>query len=398
MRALVIGDVGVQGGMVHIGDEAMFDVATAQLRARGVEVTGVSSNPGESAARYGIGAVAPLGFAGLSRAASVERARMLMAAAADGSLPADDPAAGAIGALRDGAALVVAGGGNLASRWPMHIVERTTLAAIASGLGRPVVVSGQTLGPDLVDDDARLVAGMLRDAALTGVREPTSAALAASWGLVPRLGVDDASFLGDGASSTAVGDHDGVLVSLSGWFGGLDPDATEAAIARLVDRAAALVGGPVRFHAHFGPVDAAAEPRGDAALHERIRSRLRTPSVVVPTGDSAGAAALARSAALLITSRYHPAVFAAPAGVPVLGLVADDYTRIKLTGVLGHWSGDGVGSATVGLADLDGGGAAAISTLVADAPRISAAAAARRPAHLAEFTAWWDAVARVVAG
>lgn len=395
MRTLVIGDIGLLDGMMHIGDEAMFEVAAAELGARGVEVVGVSANPEESAARYGIDTVPRLGFGGLARDAAAARAAMIVDAAAGGAaLPPDDPAAGALAALRAGAGVVVAGGGNLASRWPEHVFERSTLAAMAAALGRPVVVTGQTLGPDLIEDDAARVAGMLHTAALAGVREPTSLALAASWGLDARLGVDDASFLGGDGSAAA---RSGVLVSLSGWFGGLDPAETEAAIATLVDDAAELVGGPVRFHAHFGPADAAAAPRGDAALHERIRARMRAASEVVPTGDSVGAARLARSASLLITSRYHPAVFAAPAGVPVLGLVADDYTRIKQQGVLGHWANDGVGSATIDLADLARGGAAAVSRLVRDSAAIDSAAASRRQAHRAEYDAWWDAVAAAIA-
>ncbi len=411
MCALVIGDIGLLDGMMHIGDEAMFEVAAAELGSRGLSVVGVSANPAESASRYGIETVPRLGFGGLSREAAAARAAMLVDAAAGlVSLPDDDVAAGALAVLRggaglegaglegaglDGAGLIVAGGGNLASRWPEHIFERTTLAAMARALGRPVVVSGQTLGPDLIDDDAARVAEMLRGAVLAGVREPTSLALAASWGIDARLGVDDASFLGDD-DDAAPADRSGVLVSLSGWFGGLDSDDTEAAIAALIDAAAAEVGGDVRFHAHFGPADAAEAPRGDAALHERIRSRMRSASVVVPTGDSVDAARLARSASLLITSRYHPAVFAAPAGVAVLGLVADDYTRIKQQGVLGHWSGAAAGSTTLDLSDLRRDGATTVAALVSTAPAITAAAAARRHAHRVEFDAWWDAVAAAI--
>jgi hypothetical protein len=146
--------------------------------------------------------------------------------------------------------------------------------------------------------------------------------------------VDDASFLGDGPSRA---DSSGIVVSVSGWFGHRPPAGVEASLARLIDSAANIIGEPVRFHAHFGPLDPGAEPRGDAALHERIRARLTVPSTVVPTGDPRHAAALARGATLLLTSRYHPAVFAAPAGVPTVGLVADTYTGVKLGGALEHW-------------------------------------------------------------
>ena len=41
-------------------------------------------------------------------------------------------------------------------------------------------------------------------------------------------------------------------------------------------------------------------------------------------------------AALVVSSRYHPLVFATAAAVPCLGLYRDAYTRIKLQGALAH--------------------------------------------------------------
>ncbi|MFG6403734.1 polysaccharide pyruvyl transferase family protein [Microbacterium sp. P04] len=389
MPVIAIGDIGVIDGMMHIGDEAMFEAARLELGSRGVEIVGVSSVPSESAERYGIAAVPRLGFAGLDRDAAAARTRLLVAAASGTlDLPESDPAASALAVLRAGEGVFVAGGGNLASRWPVHIHERTSLAAMARALGLPVVVSGQTLGPDLVEADAAAVAAMMTGAARAAVRESASAALAASWGADVRSGVDDASFLGFDAS-TALPQPEGLLVSVSGWFDHRPPAAVEASLARLIDRAAQVVGGPVRFHAHFGPLDPAAEPRGDAALHERIRALMSADSEVVPTGDSQHAAALARGSALLITSRYHPAVFAAPAGVPVLGLVADEYTAIKLRGALGHWGEP----ATVTLDELEDEAPLAVERLVAGRDRIAAEASARRPAHRADYDAWWDDVA-----
>lgn len=389
VAVLAIGDIGVVDGMIHIGDEAMFEAARDELAARGVAITGVSSAPGESASRYGVPCVPRLGFVGLDRDAAIRRADELLAAAAGELKLADgDPAAAALAALDDASGVLIAGGGNLASRWPVHVFERTTLAAMARRRALPVVVTGQTFGPDLDPVDAERVAAMTRDAALTGVREADSAALARGWGASVHAGVDDASFLGAGP-----GDDDGpaadghVLVSLSGWFAGRPADRVEQGIAALLDHAAEVVGRVV-FHAHFGPEHADGEPRGDAALHERVRARMRQPSEVVPSGDSPASAALARRARLLVTSRYHPAVFAAPAGVPILALAADEYTHIKLGGALGHWGQDAV----VDLDELDG----AISVLdrvAASAGRTVALAAERRPGHRASAAAWWDDVA-----
>lgn len=397
VRLLSIGDIGVSDGMMHIGDEAMFEALRDEMRERDVELVGVSSEPAESTARYGVDAVPRIGFAGLSREAADERMRQVVVAAKHpSSLSADDPARAVIEAVGNTDGFVVAGGGNLASRWPVHIYERVTLAALARELGRPVVVTGQTLGPDLIDSDRTLLSRALGAADLVGVREPTSLALARELGVEARLGVDDASFLGDRDTGTehppdASGPRSGVLVSLSLALGGAPRDQTVARIARLVDRAADLTGEPVAFHAHFGPLDPSSPARGDAVLHDEVRAQMRTPSRVIPTGDPRAAARLARSSALLITGRYHPAVFAAPAGVPIVGLVADDYTRIKQLGVLGHWGQDGVAP----LADADSAGTAVLERVWSARDRISADAAEREPQNRAEASRWWDTVANV---
>lgn len=397
VRLLSIGDIGVTDGMMHIGDEAMFEALRDEMRERGVELVAVSSEPAESAERYGVDAVSRIGFTGLSRDAADERMRQVVAAAKHpSSLAADDPARAVIDAVAATGGVVVAGGGNLASRWPVHIYERATLAAIAGELGRPVVVTGQTLGPDLVDSDRALLSRALRGARLVGVRETTSLALARELGVEARLGVDDASYLGDrdprtDSEADASDPRSGVLVSLSLSLGGAPRDVTVARIARLVDRAAELTGEPIAFHAHFGPLDPDAPARGDAVLHEEVRAQMTAPSRVIPAGEPRAAARLARSAALLITGRYHPAVFAAPAGVPIVGLVADDYTRIKQLGVFGHWGQDGVAA----LADADGAGIAVLERVWAARAQIDEAAAERAPQNRAEASRWWDAVANV---
>ena len=396
MTVLAIGDIGVLNGMFHVGDEAMFDAAQRELRARGLDVVGVSSATEESTARYGIPTVPRLGFAGLDRPAARERAELLVDAASGvRPLPPDDVAHGVLAALDDASGVLHTGGGNLATRWPVHIYERSALTAMAVARGIPVVFSGQTFGPDLDAEDEDLLREALRASALVGVREPTTEALVRGWGIDVRAQVDDASFLDDVRDSDAVAPPrpPGILVSLSGWYAGRDRDEVEQGVARVIDAAASVVDGPVVFHAHFGPVDPSAPPAGDGLVHERVRAAMTAPSIVVPTGDTASSIALARSAGLLISSRYHPAVFAVPAGVPTLALAADAYTSIKLGGALGHW-----GQGTP--ADL-GDPAAAIARvreLVRDAAALRAEAAARRPVHRARATAWWDDVAGVLGG
>ncbi len=400
MRLVVIGDVGVTDAMMHIGDEAMFEAMVGQFTRRGAQVTGISADPAETANRYGIDAVQRIGFdMSLGREAAEERLRAIVAAAGSGAtaaipgmhaLGADDPAWGVIEAVRAADGVAVAGGGNMASNWPMHIFERRALAGIAAATATPFVVSGQTLGPDLVSEDRELIREIGDIARRLGVREVASARLARELGIdddVLRQTVDDASFLvdeapADGSSSPYV------LVSLSTHLGGRPRETAVAGLAALLDRLTATTGAEVRFHAHWGSLRDD-EIRGDSVLHDEVRRAMGEPSVVVPTGDSPAAARLARGAALLVSSRYHPVVFAVPAGVPTLGIHVDGYTKVKLTGALGNFDQTGV----VSIDDvIDGSAVGRAESLWSGREGIRARGLAAAERRRPESDLWWDEV------
>lgn len=375
MRIVAIGDIGVNDTMIHIGDEAMFGALVGAVRSRGVEqITGISSNPAESAARYGIDAVEPLGFGG-DRAEN--EARML------GILSAtDDRARAVVEAVHAADGVVIAGGGNMTSLWPHHVYERATLGSIAVALGKPLVVTGQTIGPELVDRDAELVAGLLSGARLVGVREPSSHAL------VTRLGVtspfeqtiDDASYLVD--DEPARGDY--CLVSLANHVGDADRDAVVREVAALLDG----LDLPVRFLAHFGSL-VPEQSRGDSVMHDRVIAAMRSPATVVTPTTSEDAAHLARGAALVVSSRYHPVVFAVPAGVPAIGIPVDEYTGVKLRGALGNFGQDGL----LPVAELvTGRGAAVASGVLARREAIREDAARLSGQKRTASADWWDRV------
>lgn len=392
MRVVVIGDVGVVGGMMHIGDEAMFDAMVEALRARDVDViTGISSAPAETADRYGIDAIDRIGFEG-SRAEMQARFDAAVAAA-DGAagLPREDPARAVIDAVAGADAVVIAGGGNLASNWPLHVYERAALGAIAERLDRPLVVSGQTFGPRLEGVDRELVGGLLRSARLVGVRERASERLASDLGVAPdRLAAnrDDASFLALGDIPGPDGADPSILVSLSVHLGGLPRDETIARLAASLDALAERTGLPLLFHPHFGSLDPEVAA-GDELLHDAIRDRLGAPSAALQPGDPRTAAQLARNAAMLVTSRYHSAVFAAPAGVPIAAVSADDYTSVKLRGATGWWDQDGVIDLAVA-ASAEGGDA--LARIWEGRAQARDAAAGARPDAEASSAAWFDRV------
>lgn len=402
MRVVAIGDVGVIDEMIHIGDEAMFEAFVDAMRARGLEsVVAISASPSETTERYRadgfrVEAIRGIGFAPSAggRAAQEDRLdRVLRTAAGEiGLLPDDDCAHAVIDAIRSSDGVVVTGGGNLASTWPSHIFERLGIAAIADALGIPFVVSGQTLGPQLTDDDAALVARLLGLAALVSVRESASLAVAESLGVPSdrlRLGADDASFLFD--KTLPVLPY--CAVTLANHVGDSDRDAVIAAAADLLDEIVEITDLDIVFLAHFGSLDDS-RVRGDSVVHQRVMAQMISQRVlaVVPP-DAPAAARIARSASLVVTSRYHPAVFAVPAGVATIGIPVDDYTTVKLTGALRNFGQDGI----LPVADLlAGGGPELLARVWAARDATGAAGRAIAGAQHAATAAWWDRVAAVL--
>lgn len=404
MRVVAIGDIGVIDEMIHIGDEAMFEAFIEGMRTRGLQsVVAISANPAETAVRYSedgsrVEAIRGIGFAPTSggRAAQEDRLdRVLRTAAGEiGLLPDDDSAHAVIDAIRGCDGVAVTGGGNLASTWPSHIFERLGVAGIADALGTPIVVSGQTLGPQLTEGDSALVARLLGIARLASVRESASLAVAQRLGVPAdrlRLGADDASFLLDEALPVLPY----CVVTLANHVGDADRDVVVAAVADLLDEVVATTDLDIVFLAHFGSLDDS-RVRGDSVVHERVMAQMESQRVmaVVPP-DAPAAARIARSASLVVTSRYHPAVFAVPAGVATIGIPVDDYTSVKLTGALENFGQHGI-LPVAGL--LAGDGPALLARVWASRDTTATAGRTIADTQRAATTAWWDLVAEVLRG
>ena len=389
-QIVVIGDIGVMNNMIHIGDEAMFEALVDAMRQRGIHgITGISSAPIESSARYGISAVSTVGWP-RERADRVERMARVTAAVSDSTMLAgDDQAHAVIAAIAASDGVAIAGGGNMSTLWPHHIFERATIGAIAAALGKPLVISGQTLGPELDHPDTALVRELLSSARLVGLREASSFALSERLGLGESITqtIDDASYLVDGA----VGDSTGCcLVSISSHVAGAARSDVVVALAALFDALALETRLEMVFLAHFGALDGPS--RGDSVMHDAVMNAMVGPARVVAPTDSVAAARLARSAAMVVSSRYHPVVFAVPAGVPTIGIPVDDYTGVKLRGALGNFGQEGL----LPVAELlAGNGPALAARLWADRDIIRAGAVTLTPTARAMSAAWWDRVAAV---
>ena len=284
-------------------------------------------------------------------------------------------------------AVVVSGGGNLNSRYGWLLYERAAAVRAAEHAGVPVYVTGQSLGPVLNPEDAQVLERMLRVARSVTVREHSSLAWCRERGIDARLSVDDATdYL---AASPARTLHYAEGVSAGQALDELSEryvcvtvnECTEQQaqqIARLLDNMWREHGYAPVFLSHFG--DPQNPESGDIQVHQRIAEQLSpsTPATLLPILHADQSITVHRAAAFTLTSRYHPAVFSAAAGIPVLALVPDAFTQMRVGGALNLY---GLGEFTLPLGMLAGG---VPELMVAAALRHAAVASDARRAELLE--------------
>ena len=284
-------------------------------------------------------------------------------------------------------ALVVSGGGNLNSRYGWLLYERAAAVRAAEHAGVPVYVTGQSLGPVLSPEDAQVLERMLRTARSVTVREHSSLAWCRERGIDARLSVDDATdYL---AASPARTLHYAEGVSAGQALDELPEryvcvtvnECTEQQaqqIARLLDGMWREHGYAPVFLSHFG--DPQDPTSGDIQAHQRIAEQLSpsTPATLLPILHADQSVTVHCGAAFTLTSRYHPAVFSAAAGIPVLALVPDAFTQMRVGGALRQY---GLGEFTLPLGMLAGG---VPELMVAAALRHAAVASDARRTELLE--------------
>ncbi|WP_314738080.1 polysaccharide pyruvyl transferase family protein [Rothia mucilaginosa] len=258
-------------------------------------------------------------------------------------------------------AVVISGGGNLNSRFGWLLYERAAAVRAAEHAGVPVYVTGQSLGPVLNPEDAQVLERMLRTARSVTVRERSSLAWCRERGIDARLSVDDATDYPVASPARTLHYAEGVSAGQA-----LDElperyvcvtvnECTEQQaqqIARLLDSMWREHGYALVFLSHFG--DPQNPESGDIQVHQRIAEQLSpsTPATLLPILHTDQSVTVHRGAAFTLTSRYHPAVFSAAAGIPVLALVPDAFTQMRVGGALNLY---GLGEFTLPLGMLAGG-------------------------------------------
>ena len=284
-------------------------------------------------------------------------------------------------------AVVVSGGGNLNSRFGWLLYERASVALVAEYAGVPLFVTGQSLGPVLNPEDAQVLERMLRTARSVTVRESSSLAWCRERDIDARLSVDDATDYPVASPARTL--HYAEGISASQALNELPEhyvcvtvnectDQQAQQIARLLDGMWREHGYAPVFLSHFG--DPQDPTSGDIQAHQRIAERLSpsTPATLLPILHADQSITVHRAAAFTLTSRYHPAVFSAAAGIPVLALIPDAFTQMRVGGALSLY---GLGEFTLPLGMLAGG---VPELMVAAALRHAAVASDARRTELLE--------------
>src|ERR1700690_98357 len=340
MRLVVAADVRGPRNY-HVGDEAMLEANLRALRqiAPDLEFTVLSGDPESTGRFYRTGSLATPCIPQGHTAGSWTR-RMV---------EAGSPCAWAewmgeeiTAAVRASSGLFVSGGGNMSATWPERLLERVALIELASEAGLPAVVSGQTLGPALTPDQRQLLSRAFPKLRWLGVRDAESAALAHDLGVAPGLihrQIDDAFFLEalpvTDTRADFLGEKSGrwIAVTLDASFAAPERAPSLAALASQLDALAGSLDARLVFVPHVGGEDAG-DGASDAVAGRALAAQLHASMAVLDPWQPREVRWLMDRVALVVSTRYHPLVFASAAATPAFGIWTDEYTRIKLRGAL----------------------------------------------------------------
>lgn len=348
MRVVLIGDVSWKG-TYHLGDEAMTEVAIAELRKRGVTVTLIAGEPSISTGFYNVDSVSRFGFQGLDEKSYPHRLEAILDVVRGRGDPFDDTTLQTIEAVSDADAVVIAGGGNLNSSGPHHLYERLTLKRLAEHLEIPLYVSSQTVGPHLTPPHRRIVSEIASYARVFGARERSTAGLLR--GLEGKTGkvvhtLDDAVLLEPSESFASLHeefDLPGRYVVGSFTFHasstGLMRKNYHREIAELLDDIAEQRDIDILLLPHLGALNTKSRlgHESDVVGHKQIVKYSSTGRIrALPMLSARDLLCVTSRADFTISTRYHPVVFGTNVGVPAVGLISSYYSAVRMRGALAN--------------------------------------------------------------
>lgn len=346
LRLVAGGDVG-RVAAYHVGDEAMLRglIEAAKRADVAVEWTVMSSDPARTAADWGVRATPRLSFEDCAgpaeREARLAALTRLLQATAEPS-PESVPAAWreSLTAIAECDGVVVAGGGNLNRSWPAEVFERVAVARAAERARRRLAITSQTIGPAFDERTRELTAELLRRSAFVGLREASSFELALELGAPPDrtvLQFDDATGLAPVEPPwwrDVAGDGPFIAVTVNQIGEAAAAADIAALLAQQLVEVSRLTGAAIVLVPHVGDLDGT--PAHDVAMAQAIAAAAGDPLAlrVAPLPTPGQAVWISAHAQLVVSTRYHPVVFAIATTTPSLFLHQNFYTLVKGSGAL----------------------------------------------------------------
>lgn len=342
----------------HVGDEAILTATINQVRhlLPAARITVVSRDPAWTREKHNVDAVMQLSFSN-SRISSAQALRIAQLQAleercnnfmADGQMDKSIPEDALVAAIGDSNGVIISGGGNLNSILAGLLYQRLAAILIARALHRPVIISGQTIGPLLLPEDRPWVIEALKYASFVGCRDMESAKLLTRLGIAQQrihLQLDDAIMLAPSKPARDLLWMDALHSEHQPWIAvtlhkhkGMQSDLYGnlrdiTGIAEQLTFIAQRTNAALVFIPHHNVSN-----HSDIAVGIELQKALgtATPLKVLDMFGDQEVAWLTQQADMVISTRYHPLVFSLGGAVPCLGIYQDEYTRIKIVGVLEH--------------------------------------------------------------
>jgi polysaccharide pyruvyl transferase CsaB len=308
-------------GFGNAGDEAILTAMLGELRALrpGLDLVVASGDPAATAARHGVRAV-----------------------------PRDDLPA-VIAAIRDSDLVVLGGGGLFQDYWQVPaesfltarqggLLTYAAFPVLAALLGRPSMLYAVGVGPLATEEGRALTRAAFTLCGHATVRDPASLDLLREIGLSrPVELVADPAFLlapVEGAALDTLLAEIGVTpgetltgIALRPWARGADPDLWEGEVRKALALHLAETPGRLLFLSF--------QLEEDLAVSRRVAAALASPEralVVARPLQPAELAGLLGRCRLMLAMRFHAALLALAAGVPVAGLAYDPKVTSLLAG------------------------------------------------------------------
>lgn len=319
----------------RVGNEAIGVSSTGQLQSRNIDVIPIcrGHHPGFGQQRAGDRILA-LEFPWMPEDRQRYLAEIRAVLAGDRrALPAGDKVFTIIDQLRGVDGLVI-GGGELTSRSGWLLYERLATALIVAGQGKPVILTGQSIGPDLSVSDREVLAELLDLCSLVGLRDADSYWAANQL----RPGhpaifqtIDDAVSLDvDWAAPKA----NRIAVTLDEQPWPFPADDYLNVMTAVIDGLAERTGAAIEFIPHMADFDGGGL---DQEVHQALADRCSHPATVFPIEAGTASAQRLAQCQWVLTTRLHAAVFGLLAGASVLPIGLDRCGLSRIDGALRNW-------------------------------------------------------------